>query len=111
YRGALGANFRSLGLSDEQQQIALQYFTERARSNGPVNLSDIKGLQKLGYNEDNAAWMSEASKSRSQLEVMNKTFDAMADAAGDANRHLKMFYDTIANMPSDQLRKFAQAKG
>ena len=111
YRGALGANFRSLGLSDEQQQIALQYFTERARSNGPVNLSDIKGLQKLGYNEDNAAWMSEASKSRSQLEVMNKTFDAMADAAGDANRHLKMFYDTIADMPTDALRKFAQAKG
>jgi cell wall-associated NlpC family hydrolase len=111
YRGALGSNFRTLGLTDEQQQIALQYFTERARSNGPVNLSDIKGLQKLGYNENNAAWMSEASKARSQLELMNKTFDSMAEGSKKANKFLKGMYDWMSNLPADELKKVAEAKG
>ena len=109
-RGALGANFRALGMSDDQQQIALQYFTERARNNGPVNLSDVKGLQKMGYNEDNAAWMSESSKARSQLELMNKTFDSMAEGSKKANHFLKGMYDWMSNLPSDELKKAAEAK-
>lgn len=111
YRGSLGANFRYLGLSDEQQQIALQYFTERSRSKGPVNLSDINGLKTLGYNEDNADWMSQAGLDSSKFDVMTKTFKGLSEGAKIANHHLKNFYDTIAGMPEDKLNTLAKATG
>ena len=107
-RGSVGANFRALGMSDEQQQIALQYFTERSRSNGPVNLSNLNGLKKAGYNEDNNAAMAEWEKNRSQLTLMSKTYEAQAEGAKEANHWLTKMNETIAGLPTKELEFFAK---
>jgi hypothetical protein len=110
-RGSVGANFRAMGMTEEQQQIALQYFTERARTGKPVNLSNVKGLEAMGYNEENNTKMSEWSKDRSRLEVMNKTFMDISDGAKAANHALKGFYDWVAKLPPAMLKATALSKG
>lgn len=110
-RGAVGANFRALGMSQEQQQIALQYFTERAKQGRPIDLANVKGLERMGYNKDNNYVMAEWSKNRSQLTLMSKTFDKMAEGSKIANDALKGFYDTLSNIPQPALDKFAKSIG
>jgi hypothetical protein len=110
-RGSVGANFRAMGMTEEQQQMALQYFTERARTGKPVNLSNVKGLEAMGYNEENNTKMSEWSKDRSRLEVMNKTFMDISDGAKAANHALKGFYDWVAKLPPAMLKATALSKG
>lgn len=110
-RGAVGANFRALGMSQEQQQIALQYFTERAKQGRPIDLANVQGLEKMGYNKDNNYVMAEWSKNKSQLTLMSKTFDKMAEGSKIANDALKGFYDTLSNIPQPALDKFAKSIG
>src|SRR5690606_17033456 len=71
-RRACCASSRRRRLSDEREQVGGPYLPGRRRSSGAVSLSDFKGLQRLGCNEGNGAWMRGSSKSRSQSEGMNK---------------------------------------
>lgn len=95
YSGALGANLRAYGFTPEQQQIALQYFTQRAKKGSPLDVKDLKQLEGMGFSEENANVQKQWRLDRSKAETLNQQYDRMANTVGKTTDAIRSGYDYL----------------
>lgn len=105
--GWLGADLRTLGLDANQQQMAVSYFTARARNGGPVNLSDPATLDRLGFNKKSDTMLSLAQTDEKRAQALAKSFVPLAEGVEMANNHIQALYEKTLPMFDTALGQLA----